>query len=174
MNIPTAAHHNYLAGRASEVLAPERVLDMVGGRAGYRRFVLDGLKEGHREDYYRVEDQRFLGAEEFAQKLKSKVNEEEIPRRKKSLHVVFRSAARAVEVEPEVLEGADRGWAISQTRALVGFVLTGGLAISLKKSPNVWVDVSTISSLVSRFAVRMSEDETLKERAVRLVADCQG
>ena len=84
------------------------------GAAGYRRFVLEGLKEGHRRDYYQVEDQRFLGAEEFAQKLKRKVNEEEIFRRKKQLSVVFRSAARAVEVEPQVLEGADRGWEVSQ------------------------------------------------------------
>ena len=46
----------------------------------------------------------------FTQKLKRKANEDEIPRRKKQLSVVFRSAARAVEVEPQVLEGADRGW----------------------------------------------------------------
>jgi hypothetical protein len=59
----------------SEVLEPGRVLDRLGGRTGYRRFVLQGLKDGHREDYYEVEDQRFLGAEEFAQKLKRKVRD---------------------------------------------------------------------------------------------------
>lgn len=36
-----SGHHNYLEGRASEVLEPEKVLDMIGGRAGYRRFVLE-------------------------------------------------------------------------------------------------------------------------------------
>jgi hypothetical protein len=76
---PYSGHHSYLEGRASEVLEPEQVLDMLGRRAGYRRFVLDGLKEGHREDYYQVEDQRFLGAEEFSHKVKIKVHEEEIP-----------------------------------------------------------------------------------------------
>jgi hypothetical protein len=33
-------------------------------------------KEGHREDYYQVEDRRFFGAEEFSHKVKIKVNEE--------------------------------------------------------------------------------------------------
>jgi hypothetical protein len=169
-----SGHRNYLEGRASEVVEPERVLEMVGGRAGYRRFVLEGLKDGHREDYYRVEDQRFLGAEEFAQKLKSNANEEEIPRRKKQLNVVFRTAARAVEVEPQVLEGADRGWEISQTRALVGYILIRRLGYKLKDVAKcLGRDVATVSSLVSRFAVRMSENETLRNRAVRLAADCR-
>jgi hypothetical protein len=38
---------------------------MIGGRAGYGRFLEEGLKEGHREEYYRVEDQRLLGGEGF-------------------------------------------------------------------------------------------------------------
>ena len=40
----------------------------------------------------------------------------------------------------DVFEGADRGWEISQTRALVGYIyLSGGWAISLKMSRNFWV-----------------------------------
>lgn len=61
-----SGHRNYLEGRTSEVLDPDRVLAMIGGRAGYRGFVQAGLRDGHREDYYQVEDQRFLGTEEFA------------------------------------------------------------------------------------------------------------
>lgn len=147
MSIHTADHRNYMEGRVSEVLEPGRVLDMVGGRAGYRRFVLEGLKDGHREDYYRVEDQRFLGAEGFAQKLKRKSNEEEIPVRKKQLSVAFRSAARAVEVEPQVLEGADRSWEVSQLRALVGYVLIRRLGYKLKDVAKcLGRDVATVSS----------------------------
>ena len=171
---PYSGHRHYVDGRVSEVLEPGRVLDLLGGRAGYRRFVLEGLKEGHREDYYQVEDQRFLGAEEFAQKLKRKVNEEEIFRRKKQLSVVFRSAARAVEVEPQVLEGADRGWEVSQSRALVGYVLIRRLGYKLKDVAKcLGRDAATVSSLVSRFAVRMSENEPLRKQAVQLAADCQ-
>jgi chromosomal replication initiation ATPase DnaA len=160
-------------GRVSEILEPERLLDMLGGRAGYRRFVLEGLKDGHREDYYQVEDQRFLGGEKFAQKLKRKVNEEETPRRKQQLSVVFRTAARAVGVEAQVLEGADRGWRVSQSRALVGYVLIRQLGYKLKDvAKYLGRDIATVSSLVSRLDVRMNENETLRRRVAGLTADC--
>jgi hypothetical protein len=71
------------------MVEPGRVLEMIGGRAGYRRFVQEGLKEGHREEYYRVEDQRFLGAARFGEKLKRRAKKEEVMRPKKSLSVFF-------------------------------------------------------------------------------------
>ena len=93
-------HGDYAAGRASDVLEPSRVLDMLGGRAGYRKFLQEGLREGHREEYYQVVDQRFLGDEGFAEKLKVKAEEEpEAPRPKKPVSAAFRSVARAVELD---------------------------------------------------------------------------
>jgi putative transposase len=137
---PYSGHRHYVEGRVSEVLDSGRVLDRLGGRTGYRRFVLQGLKDGHREDYYEVEDQRFLGAEEFAQKLKRKVNEEEIPGRKKQLSVVFRSAARAVEVELGCLkEQIEAGRSRNRGR-WSDMYLSGGWAISSKMSRSVWVE----------------------------------
>jgi putative transposase len=56
-----SGHREYCGTRASEVLELDRVLDMLGGRAAYRRFVQEGLRDGHREEYYDVIDQRFLG-----------------------------------------------------------------------------------------------------------------
>ncbi len=171
---PYSGHRDYMGGRVSEVLTSDRVLEMVGGGAGYQRFVQDGLKDGHREDYYQAGEQRFLGAEGFAEKLKRKGNEEEIPRRKKPLSVAFRPAARAAEVEPEVLGGADRGWKISQLRALVGYVLIRRLGYKLKEVARcLGRDAATVSSLVSRIADRMGGEEALRKRAKRLAADCQ-
>ena len=63
----------------------------------------------------RLLDARLLGRAAgigFTQKLKRKANEDEIPRRKKQLSVVFRS-----------VEGADRGWEVSHSRALVGIYI---------------------------------------------------
>jgi hypothetical protein len=97
-----------------------------------------------------------------------------MPRRKKQLSVVFRSAARAVGTAPEVLEGADRGWEVSQSRALIGYVLIRRLGYQLKDVAKcLGRDAATVSSLVSRLAVRMSGNEALRKQAVRLAADCQ-
>jgi hypothetical protein len=63
----------------------------------------DGLKEGHREDYYELADQRFLGGEEFTEALKEKSNEEPIRKPKQKLIDAFQRAARAADVNPGVL-----------------------------------------------------------------------
>ena len=38
---------------------------MLGGKKAYQRFMMDGVEEGHKEEYYEVEDQRFLGPQGF-------------------------------------------------------------------------------------------------------------
>ena len=167
-----SGHQEYAQGRVSEVIDPRRVLEMLDGPRGYRRFVREGLEEGHREEYYQVEDQRFLGAAGFGKALKRKAKEEEIQRPKKQLTVVFRSVARGVGVEPEVLGGADRGWEVSRARALVGYVLIRRLDYKLKDVAKcLGRDLATVSSLVSRFAERLAKDGTLRKQAEQLAQD---
>jgi hypothetical protein len=67
---PYSGHREYCGARVREVVEPSRILDMLGGRAGYRKFIQEGIKDGHQEEYYDVIDQRFLGDERFAEKLK--------------------------------------------------------------------------------------------------------
>jgi putative transposase len=169
-----SGHREYCGTRVSEVLELDRVLNMLGGRAAYRRFVQEGLRDGHREEYYDVIDQRFLGDEDFAEKLKVKDDEEaETSRPKKPLSVTFRSAARAIGVEPAVLSGADRGWETSRSRALVGYLLIRRLGYKLSEVAKcLGRDTATVSSLVSRYTERMAEDEEGNKDAIRIVTDC--
>ena len=170
---PYCGHREYCGSRASEVLEPSRVLDMLGGRAAYRRFVQEGLTEGHREEYYEVVDQRFLGDDHFTEKLKVKAKEEELPKPKKQLTVAFRRAAQALEVDPGVLSGTDRGWEVSRHRALVGYVLIRQLGYKLKDVARyLGRDIATVSSLISRHAGRIVDDEGLKKQAVRIAKHC--
>ncbi|HEX5023317.1 MAG TPA: hypothetical protein VFX54_21805, partial [Candidatus Binatia bacterium] len=67
-----SGHHTYLQGKATETMDPRAVLSMLGGKPAYRRFVQDGLSEGHKEEYYAVEDQRFLGGKGFGESLLKK------------------------------------------------------------------------------------------------------
>jgi hypothetical protein len=111
----------------------------------------DGLKEGHREDYYELADQRFLGGEEFTEALKEKSNEEPIRKPKQKLIDAFQRAARAADVNPGVLSSADRGWAVSRTRSLVAYVLICRLRYKLTEVATCFRrDVATVSSSVSR------------------------
>ena len=63
---------------------------------------------------------------------------------------------------------------VSQSRALVGYVLIRRLGYKLKDVAKcLGRDAATVGSLVSRFAVRMSENETLRKQTARLAADCR-
>ena len=45
---------------------------MLGGKQACRRLVHDGVGDGHKEEYYEVEDQRFLDGEGFGEKMLKK------------------------------------------------------------------------------------------------------
>jgi chromosomal replication initiation ATPase DnaA len=85
----------------------------------------------------------------------------------------FRDAARALEVEPAVLTGADRSWQMSRCRAVVAYVLIRRLGYKLKDVAKcLGRDLATVSSLVSRYSERMGEDEVLKKQAARIAKVC--
>jgi REP element-mobilizing transposase RayT len=43
-------HGTYMEGKASEVLDPSKILRLFGGKARYKRFILDGIGQGHKEE----------------------------------------------------------------------------------------------------------------------------
>ena len=74
-----------------------------------------------------------------------------------------------VGVEPEALGGADRAWEVSKSRALVGYVLIRRLGYRLREGSSClgW-DVATMSSLISRFSVRMTKNAEFRKQAERI------
>lgn len=79
-----SSHGAYLKGDGKGWIAVEEVLPRWGrGRrqavSAYRRFVQDGLKEGHREDLYQVVDQRYLGDDAFVERVERRVLDREPP-----------------------------------------------------------------------------------------------
>ena len=167
---PYSGHHCYMAAKPTEVMDPTAVLKLFGGVRAYRRFVQDGIEDGHREDYYDVEDQRFLGAEGFGERMRAEVEEESKRRFKgKQLGKVVEALARQMKVSPEALRGPDRSWRVSRARTLMAYVLVrhegfkvGELASYLGR------DQTTISSLISRFSEKARQEPEVLEEAERV------
>jgi putative transposase len=72
-----SSHGEYLKGDTKSWISVDEVLSRWGkGRAqaiaGYRRFVLDGLTDGHRDDLYHVVDQRYLGDNAFIERVEQR------------------------------------------------------------------------------------------------------
>ena len=83
-----SGHRAYVDAKATEVINPRKALGLMGGKARYRAFIRDSMKQGHKEEYYEVEDQRFLGGEGFGEKLQ---DQQEEPRAKKRRSGVWSS-----------------------------------------------------------------------------------
>ena len=115
-----SGHHVYLQGKTTEIIDPATVLRLLGGKQGYRRFVHDGLKEGHKEEYYAVEDQRFLGAKGFAKKMAKRDPEQSSKAgKRKSIEAVVKELGRELNVGISELRGPSRSWVLSKTRTMI-------------------------------------------------------
>lgn len=164
-------HHAYVQGKATEIIAPAKVLDMLGGSRGYRRFVQDGIDGGHQEEYYAVADQRFLGDQKFTEKMWAE-DEEPMPRPKGKggIDGAARKLAKHVHVELSVLRGADRSWVVSKARKEVGYVLIRRVGYRLKDVASyLGRDSATLATQLARMNDELERDVEVKRELDRLV-----
>jgi hypothetical protein len=150
----------YLEGRGSELLDPRPVLKLLGGTKGYRHFMLDGLGEGDKQEYYEVEDQRFLGSREFGEKVREDVEgRDERAGEKRSLTKVVVELAERLRVSAKALTGPDRSWRCSRARRLVAYLLVRHAGFEVREvAAYLRRDPTTISSLMSRLSKQMLEE----------------
>ena len=162
--------HVYLQGKATETIDPATVLSMLGGKQAYRRFVQDGLREGHKEEYYAVEDQRFLGAEGFGARLLKKeagLSGKKLTRR--SIETVARELAKLLKVDVQALRSPDRGWAISKARTIAAYVLVRRLGYRLSDVAAYFGrDMATLATLLARLSDRVQANDTVRREIERL------
>lgn len=114
-----SGHRSYLTAVTRKIIDARPILDLIGSRKAYEKFVLDGMSEDHNEEYYTVEDQRFLGDEGFGGEVSRAAGEEERPKRKKSIDADFEELAKQFGIAANLLRGSDRRWDISAKRAKV-------------------------------------------------------
>jgi putative transposase len=162
--------HVYLQGKATETIDPATVLSMLGGKQAYRRFVQDGLREGHKEEYYAVEDQRFLGAEGFGKRLlKQEPGSSGKRRTRRSIETAARELAKLLKVEVQALCSPDRGWAISKARTIAAYVLVRRLGYRLSDVAAYFGrDIATLATLLARLSDRMQANDTARREIERL------
>jgi len=128
-----SGHRSYLSDRAARIIERGPILKLLGGKKAYERFVLEGMSEDHNEEYYAVEDQRFLGDEGFGGQIGRKAEgEKEQPKKKKSIEEDFKEIAKRLDTTPELLGGSDRRWEISAKRmkAVISLVREHGHRVS--------------------------------------------
>jgi REP-associated tyrosine transposase len=127
-----SGHRSYLIDGAAKIIESGPILGVLGGKKAYEKFVLDGMSEDHNEEYYAVEDQRFLGDEGFGEEISREAGEKEQRKRKKSIETDFKEIAKHLDTTAELLRGSDRRWEISAKRgkAVAALVREHGHSVS--------------------------------------------
>jgi putative transposase len=153
---PYSGHRAYLTGEGMGLIDPGPVLNMFGGRAGYRRFVLAGIDAGHEARYYQTEDQQFLGARAFAERIGQQAAQPAGVLPRKPVEVVVEDLARRFAFDPTTLRNADRRQPVTSARAVVSFVLVRRLGYRVADvAAALGRDAATISAIVSRLECRL-------------------
>jgi len=166
---PYSGHDVYLRGQPTELLDPAPVLGLLGGRGGYRRFVREGMGEGHRVDYYEVSDQRVLGHAGFAESLRKQGMEPPTPTPNRSVDQTLKTLAKHLHIDPVLLRSPDRSWAVSRARTLIAYTVVRRLGFPLTElAAHLGRDAATVSTLISRLAARMQGDPQARRQVDRL------
>jgi REP element-mobilizing transposase RayT len=164
-----SGHLAYAEGKASEIIDPRPVLGLLGGSSRYREFVNNGIRGGHKEEYYETQDQRFLGPAGFGEKLRERQDEPRPPKRR-ALEGVIRALVEKLNITAAELKSADRSWAVSRARTIVGYALVrkygyglGEVAKYLRRDP------ATVGTLLGRLAQKIDGDPVLRRKLERLI-----
>ena len=164
---PYSGHRDYLGADRGGLVDAGPILSMFGGRSAYRRFVRAGVSAGHEVRYYQTEDQQFLGARGFAQKMGQPAAQlaVELPRR--PLTVALRDLSRQFALDPSALRSPDRSHSIARTRAVLSFVLVRRLGYRVADVAAAFGrDAATISVIVSRVARHLESGEEDRKSVV--------
>lgn len=126
-----SGHSAYLGKEAQELVDVMPILRMMGkgvgeARRSYLDFVLDGMPQGHREDFYRTREQRFLGSEEFVEETQNRVDgdkQEKSSRRKViGLKAILMAVSDALGISPHQILSNSQGREVSLARGLVAYL----------------------------------------------------
>lgn len=172
---PWSTYRAYLGkGDGRECVEAGEVLAHFGNsdseaRKHYRRFVLDGIGEGHRDEYYEAVEGRVLGGSEFVEKVKVKSGEKDRPKLKIKPQAFFERVCKALGKKPEDVVGAAKDRERVRLRQIVCYVGRAYTDLQVKTLASVLkVDLTCVSRCVAGIEGRLAEDKALRSVVTRL------
>ena len=130
----------------------------------YRRFVLEGLRDGHKEEYYDVLEGRFLGDNEFAEEIKAKAKIPGSVRMKIRPEALLRAACAVLGCGRAEVMGAGKDRERVRAREAICYVGRSRTELSVTAlAKTLGVDPTCISRSVARMESRLGTDTELRK-----------
>lgn len=135
----------------------------------YQRFVLDGIAEGHRDEYYEAVEGRVLGASEFVDRVKEKSGEKDKAKLKVKPQIFLERACKVLGKKPQDVVGAAKDRQRVRLRQIVCYVGRAYTDLQVNELASVLkVDATCVSRSVSVLELRLREDKELSSAVNRL------
>ena len=168
-----SSYHAYLGGKAQgEYVDVEPVLAYFGssdGRNQYRKFVLEGIKEGHRAEYYEVAEARILGDGKFVEEVKTKLGETERPKLTIKPQAFVEQVCKALGKKPQEVIGAAKNRERVRTRQILSYVGRTYTDLQVKAlAALLKVDPTCVSRCVAIVERQLGQDKMLRAEVRRL------
>jgi hypothetical protein len=174
---PWSSHRTYVGDKDGVGIAVEEILSCWSKRkkqavASYERFVLDGIGQGHQEDYYQVKEQRYLGDEEFVERVERQIEKlDQVFPIRMTVEEIVERISREYSRPPREILGRGRGRREAELRAIVCYVGREIGGLKLAQAAKVFArDISALSIGVKRLEERMLKDESLRWQVQKLCA----
>ena len=152
-----SGHASYLMNGTAKVIETGPILRLLGGKKAYERFVLAGISESHNEEYYAVEDQRFLGEEGFGKEISREAGEKDGRKTKKPIETTVKEIAKRLGTTGEELRGKDRRWVVARKRAEAVTLLVRHYSYRVTEVARyLGREQANVSLMLSRYAERMA------------------
>jgi putative transposase len=128
----------------------------------YCRFVMEGIGEGHKEEYYDVLEGRFLGDKEFAQEIKAKAEVPGYVRMKIKPEELLGVACAVLGRSRAEVIGASKDRERVRAREAICYVGRNRTELSVTAlAKSLGVDATCVSRSVARMESRLSIDKEL-------------
>lgn len=167
-----SSHRDYLNSRTVKVAAmvqSEWILNQFGpnpaeARRKYAAFVLDGVASGHRDDFYDVKEQRFLGDSPFVERINRNLDLDPPRTIKVDLNAIETAVSRRYKHAVDLLYSRTKDHRGSFARAVVAYLGQELGTIKLNEVARRYGrDQVTLSLGVKRLRERLAEEPDLSE-----------
>jgi len=171
-----SSHRAYLAREQLSWLTTSMVLSQLStassvARRKFQAFVLEGLKEGRREDFYKgVVDARILGDESFMDDVLTTTRQ--AVGRQCTLEEVLKAVSQIYRVQVEELLAPGKQRRAFEARAMVCWLVREASHLSLTElSRRLNREVSSLSQAAARVMERSKENTDLANRIAKLKSE---
>ena len=164
----------YLNGGKMGIVDVEPVLGQFSGNKGravraYEQYVLDHMGDGHRGEFYKVEDQRFLGSEGFSDRIQRGAREKVEHIYDNSLGDMVGGVEMRFGMPASVIRGMSRNRIGALGRSIVGYVGRKLAGYPLSSIADYFRrDPVSLCQGIAKVEMRMREEDGFREKLMGL------